>query len=43
MLKYLEPQNIKIESFIKVENIIYSDEYQVLKCSKKGCDNLCTS
>ena len=31
MLKYLEPQNIKIESFSKVENIIYSDEYQVIE------------
>ncbi len=31
MLKYLEPQNIKIESFSKVENIIYLDEYQVIE------------
>ena len=28
--KYLDKENIKIETFEKVENIIYSDEYQVV-------------
>ena len=28
--KYLDKENIKIETFEKVENIIYSDEYQII-------------
>ena len=28
--KYLDKQNIKIETFEKVENIIYLDEYQIV-------------
>ncbi len=29
--KYLDKRNVKFETFDKVENIIYSDEYQVVE------------
>ena len=32
--KYLDKNNIKIETYTKVDNIIYSDEYQIITENK---------